>query len=91
MQGGMPAKKDEPEPSSTLLRSAQKVQDAYEKTLGSADEKNDDGGIVQPIRKSDIKDRRVMKESIMPEDLQKGLTVQELVDLVEYLQTLKKK
>jgi hypothetical protein len=32
-----------------------------------------------------------MKESIMPEDLQKGMTVQELADLVEYLQTLKKK
>ena len=34
----MPAKKDEPELPSTLLRSAQKVQDAYEKTLESAEE-----------------------------------------------------
>jgi cation transport regulator ChaB len=34
----MPAKKDEPDIPSTLLRSAQKVQDTYEKTLESAEE-----------------------------------------------------
>ncbi|HEV8292123.1 MAG TPA: c-type cytochrome, partial [Tepidisphaeraceae bacterium] len=49
------------------------------------------GGIVTPLKKSDILSRRVQKESIMPEDLQKGLTVQELVDLADYLMTLKKK
>ena len=37
----MPAKKDEPELPSTLLRSAQKVQDAYEKTLEAAEETYD--------------------------------------------------
>jgi putative membrane-bound dehydrogenase-like protein len=49
------------------------------------------GGIVTPLKKSDIVSRRVQKESIMPEDMQKGMTVQELVDLVDYLMTLKKK
>jgi putative heme-binding domain-containing protein len=49
------------------------------------------GGIVTPLKKSNIISRRVQKESIMPEDLQKGMTAQELVDLVDYLMTLKKK
>jgi len=49
------------------------------------------GGIVTPIKKSNIVSRREQKESIMPEDLQKGMTVGELVDLVDYLMTLKKK
>ena len=49
------------------------------------------GGIVTPILKSNIISRRPQKESIMPEDLQKGMTAQELVDLVDYLMTLKKK
>jgi putative heme-binding domain-containing protein len=48
------------------------------------------GGIVTPIKKSNIISRREQKESIMPEDLQKGMTVQELVDLVEFCMTLKK-
>jgi putative membrane-bound dehydrogenase-like protein len=48
------------------------------------------GGIVTPIKKSAIISRREQKESIMPEDLQKGMTVQELVDLVEFTMTLKK-
>ena len=37
----MPAKKDEPDIPSTLLRSAKKVQDTYEKTLESAEETYD--------------------------------------------------
>ena len=49
------------------------------------------GGIVTPIKKSNIVSRRAQKESIMPEDLQKGMTVGELVDLVDYLMSLKKK
>jgi len=48
------------------------------------------GGIVTPLKKTDIVSRRQQKESIMPEDLQKGMTVQELVDLVDFLTTLKK-
>jgi putative heme-binding domain-containing protein len=49
------------------------------------------GGIVTPYKKTDIASRREQKESIMPEDLQKGMTSQELVDVVEYLATLKKR
>jgi len=48
------------------------------------------GGINTEINKSDIKDKRQMKISIMPENLQQQMTTQDLVDLVEYLSTLKK-
>jgi putative membrane-bound dehydrogenase-like protein len=48
------------------------------------------GGINTPLKKSDIKDRRQMKLSIMPENLQQQMTTQDLADLVEYLTTLKK-
>ena len=48
------------------------------------------GGLVNSYKKSDVTARRVQKESIMPEELQKGMTVQELADLVEYMTTLKK-
>ena len=47
-------------------------------------------GIVTKYRKSDIVERRQLKTSIMPTDLQQGMTTQELVDLVEYLASLKK-
>jgi putative membrane-bound dehydrogenase-like protein len=49
------------------------------------------GGINTPITKSQMKQRRKMTLSIMPEGLQQQMTAQELVDLVEYLSTLKKK
>jgi putative heme-binding domain-containing protein len=48
------------------------------------------GGINTEISKSDIKDKRQMKISIMPENLQQQMTTQDLVDLVEYLSGLKK-
>jgi len=48
------------------------------------------GGIQTAIKKSEIKDKRQMKLSIMPENLQQQMTTQDLVDLVEYLSTLKK-
>jgi putative membrane-bound dehydrogenase-like protein len=48
------------------------------------------GGINTAIKKADIKDKRQMKLSIMPENLQQQMTPQDLVDLVEYLSTLKK-
>jgi putative membrane-bound dehydrogenase-like protein len=48
------------------------------------------GGINTAIKKSDIKDKRQMKISIMPENLQQQMTPQDLVDLVEYLASLKK-
>jgi putative membrane-bound dehydrogenase-like protein len=48
------------------------------------------GGINTALKKSEVKDRRQMKLSIMPENLQQQMSTQELVDLVEYLTTLKK-
>jgi putative heme-binding domain-containing protein len=48
------------------------------------------GGIVTAYKKAEIVSRRQQKESIMPEDLQKSMTAQELVDLVDYLGTLRK-
>ena len=48
------------------------------------------GGITTPVKKSDVKERRPMKLSIMPEGLVQNMSQQDLVDLVEYLSTLKK-
>ncbi len=42
------------------------------------------------IKKSDISSRRQLKTSLMPADLQKAMSTQDLVDLVEYLSSLKK-
>ncbi len=51
--------------------------------------KNKDG-IVQTIQVADIEAKKKQQLSLMPEDLHKEITVQELVDIVEYMQTLKK-
>ena len=48
------------------------------------------GGIVSTVRKSDIARRQQMRTSIMPAGLQLTMTANELVDLVEYLASLKK-
>ncbi len=48
------------------------------------------GGIVTRYKKSDIAKRAQQKLSIMPAGLQQTMSVQELVDLVEYLSSLKK-
>lgn len=48
------------------------------------------GGISVPLDKSKIKKKTAMKQSLMPPGLQASMTEQELVDLVEYLTTLKK-
>ena len=48
------------------------------------------GGIVTRFKKSDIASRAQQKLSIMPAGLQQAMTRQELVDLVEYLFSLKK-
>ena len=48
------------------------------------------GGIVTRYKKADIAKREQMKLSIMPAGLQQNMTTQELVDLVEYLSSLKK-
>lgn len=49
------------------------------------------GGIVTKYKKSDIASRATQKTSSMPSGLQATMTQQELVDLVEYLASLKKK
>lgn len=46
-------------------------------------------GIVTAIKKSDIADRKKLSASIMPSGLQQAMTTQELVDLVEFLASLK--
>jgi len=48
------------------------------------------GGIVNRIRKSDIDFQRKSQLSTMPSGLQQMMTVQDLVDLVEFLASLKK-
>jgi putative heme-binding domain-containing protein len=48
------------------------------------------GGIVKRFKKSEIKSRVQQKLSIMPAGLQQTMSTQDLVDLVEYLTTLKK-
>jgi putative heme-binding domain-containing protein len=48
------------------------------------------GGIVTRYKKSDIASRAKQKLSIMPSGLQQAMTRQDLVDLVEYLSSLKK-
>ncbi len=47
-------------------------------------------GIVSRYRKAEIAKRQQMKTSIMPTGLQQAMSTQDLVDLVEYLSSLKK-
>ena len=51
----------------------------------------DDKGIQHNISVDEIDARKRQQVSLMPADLHKELTTGELVDLVEYLSTLKKK
>ena len=48
------------------------------------------GGIVSRYKKSDVTKREQQKLSIMPAGLQQTLSTADLVDLVEYLSSLKK-
>ena len=48
------------------------------------------GGALIPTRKSEIVSKTAIKGSLMPEGLAFSMTQNELVDLVEYLMTLKK-
>ena len=48
------------------------------------------GGLITRYKKSDVQGRQKTKLSIMPAGLQQAISVQELVDLVEYLASLKK-
>jgi putative heme-binding domain-containing protein len=47
-------------------------------------------GIVHELKAPEIEEFRKLETSLMPADLQKLLSAQELVDVVEYLMTLKK-
>ncbi len=47
--------------------------------------------LVREIKKADIEEMKKQSVSLMPADLQKTMTADELVDVIEYLQTLKKK
>lgn len=49
------------------------------------------GGTIQRLKTSAIKSIKQMEDSMMPTGLADGLKTQELVDLTEYLLTLKKK
>ena len=48
------------------------------------------GGIVTRYKKSDVAKQEQQKLSIMPAGLQQTLSTADLVDLVEYLSSLKK-
>jgi putative heme-binding domain-containing protein len=49
------------------------------------------GGTVAKIKKSDIVSKKPYEHSLMPKGLLSGLKQQDVVDLMEYLSTLKKK
>lgn len=48
-------------------------------------------GLARTIPKDEVEEIRKLPISVMPNDLQKLMTVQELVDVVDYVSTLKKK
>ena len=50
-----------------------------------------DDAIVRTFAKADVEELVKQKISLMPADLQKTMTSQELADVVEYMQSLKKK
>ena len=50
----------------------------------------DAGGIVYTLKLADVDELKKLTTSLMPADLQKLLTPQDLVDVVDYLTTLKK-
>ncbi len=47
-------------------------------------------GLVQNIPVAEVEEREKQKVSLMPADLQKVMSAQDLVDVVEYMRTLKK-
>jgi putative membrane-bound dehydrogenase-like protein len=49
------------------------------------------GGVKQRIKTADVKNLKELKESMMPEGLDKSMSNQDLADLLEYLASLKKK
>lgn len=51
----------------------------------------DDKGIIRTIPVSEIEERKKQPASLMPSDLQRLMTTEELVDIVEYMTTLKER
>ena len=49
------------------------------------------GGVSQKVKKMDVAKRTKMKASLMPEGLHLAISEKELVDLIEFLSSLKKK
>jgi putative heme-binding domain-containing protein len=49
------------------------------------------GGVVQNYKMADVVSMKKMDSSMMPTGLQEAMSTQELVDLVEYLSSLKRK
>ena len=49
------------------------------------------GGNKQAIKASDVKSMKKLSESMMPDGLDQAMTSQEMADLLEYLDQLKKK
>ena len=47
-------------------------------------------GIERAIKSSDLEEIKKQEKSLMPENLQETMTEQELIDVVEYLMTLRK-
>ena len=60
-------------------------EDAETLSLKGAD------AIVRPFKKSSIEEKKKLPISLMPADLAKTLSLEEMTDLIEYLTTLKKK
>jgi len=50
-----------------------------------------DDAIVRTFKMAEVDEKVKQKISLMPADLQKVMTAQEIVDIVDYMQTLKKK
>ncbi len=48
-------------------------------------------GLLRTFKPDEVEDKAKQKISLMPADLQKIMTTQELIDVVDYMQTLKKK
>jgi putative heme-binding domain-containing protein len=49
------------------------------------------GGVVQKVKNNDIVERTKMKASLMPEGMHLAMSEKDLVDLVEFLSSLRKK
>jgi len=72
-----------------------KVGDTYQGVVVSKNETDIvlriPGGIVKSFKTSALKSYKQLPESLMPEGLADGISTPELVNLIEYLSTLKKK